>query len=239
MNQLTIGILVTNTDRSAFAASHPRDGEKFTMLMKAVRPNWNYKAYDCTQGVFPTWPDECDGYIIGGSPSSVNDSDPWIAMLFDFIRKLNAAKIPTVGCCFGHQAIAKALGGTVGKNPGGWGFGVSPTHFTQQFEWMQPQAQVLHLYAAHGEQVLHVPAKARVIGGDDFCPTASLLVGDHFLTTEYHPEMTKDFFVGLTHAFEKYIGRDVAERARLAAERPAEGQHFAEWMARFLEMKRL
>jgi GMP synthase-like glutamine amidotransferase len=239
MNQRTIGILVTNTDRSAFAAAHPHDGEKFTTLMKAVRPHWKYKAYDCTQGVFPATANECDGYIIGGSPASVNDDDPWIATLLELIRTLHIARVPTVGCCFGHQAIAKALGGTVGRNPVGWGFGISPTWFKEQFEWMQPHADVLHLYAAHGEQVLDVPADTRVIGGNDFCPTASLLVGDHFLTTEYHPEMTKDFFIGLTHAFEKYIGSDVAQSARRAAERPAEGVHFAEWMARFLEMKRV
>jgi GMP synthase-like glutamine amidotransferase len=238
MNQRTIGILVTNTDNSDFAKRWPRDAEKFTVMMQSVRPDWSYRAYDCTKGEFPSDIGECDGYVIGGSPASVNDGDAWIETLLHFIRGLHRSRMPAVGCCFGHQAIAKALGGNVGKNPGGWGFGVSPTHFTSQHSWMIPQAQTLRLYAAHSEQVTTVPTEAIVIGGDAFCPAASLLVGDHFLTTEYHPEMTRDFFVALTHAFESYIGNDVAVSARAQTETPADGSHFAEWMAQFLEMPR-
>jgi hypothetical protein len=64
-------------------------------------------------------------------------------------------------------------------------------------------------------------------------------VGGHFFTTEYHPEMTSPFFEALTHAFEAYIGKDVAERAlQQASEHPHDGLKFAEWMAKFLEMPR-
>jgi GMP synthase-like glutamine amidotransferase len=238
MKQLTIGILVTNTDNSAFAQSHPRDGEKFTALLRAVRPAWTYRVYDCTNGEFPARLDECDGYVIGGSPASVNDDDAWIGQLLELIRDFDAARTPVVGCCFGHQAIAKALGGEVGRNPEGWGFGVSPTHFTTKEPWMSPPAPVLNLFAAHNEQVTKVPLAARVVGGDAFCPAASLMVGDHFLTTEYHPEITRDFFIGLTRAFESYIGSEVAAEARAQAEKPTDNAHFAEWMAKFLDSPR-
>jgi hypothetical protein len=78
MNQRTIGIPVTNTDRSAFAQRQPDDGKKFAVLMQHVRPNWAYRVFDCTAGAFPGEPRACDGYIVGGSPASVNDADPWI-----------------------------------------------------------------------------------------------------------------------------------------------------------------
>jgi GMP synthase-like glutamine amidotransferase len=231
----TIGILVTNTDTSDFAKGQPNDGEKFTALMRSVRPNWNYRTYQVKDGELPGDLSECDGYIISGSPASVNDDKPWVHALMDFVRQLDAARKPTVGCCFGHQAIAKALGGEVGDNPGGWGFGVAQTHFNTAEAYMVPKADKLHLFAAHSEQVTKLPPRAVVLGGDDFCPVGSFRVGDHFFTTEFHPEITRDFFDGLVNAFEGYIGREVATEARRQAETPTDSRIFAEWMARFLE----
>ncbi len=236
---MKIGILVTNTDISAFAQSHPRDGEKFTTLLKSVRPDWQFAVFDCTAGQFPAHLDDCDGYVIGGSPASVNDTAEWIQTLFTLIRELSTMRRPVVGCCFGHQAIAKALGGEVGKNPGGWGFGVAHTRFEIGQDWMQPAVKDMKLYAAHSEQVTQLPAGATKIGGSEFCPIGSFVVGRHIMTTEYHPEMTDGFFVGLTHAFEKYIGHDVAVKAREQAKDGAQGKLFAEWMARFFESRLL
>lgn len=237
-NQLTIGILVTNTDHSDFAKRHDNDGVKFTNLMRSVRPDWNYKVYDCTQGEFPIAVAECDGYVMSGSPASVNDDEPWIEELFNLIRKFDAAQTPLVGCCFGHQAIAKALGGKVDKNPKGWGFGVSSTHISRVESWMVPPRPTLRLFAAHNEQVSILPQNAVVLGGDDFCPVGAFKIGEHFLTTQYHPEMTKTFFVGLTHAFEDYIGSAVAAQARQQAEAETDGRLFAQWIANFLETRR-
>jgi GMP synthase-like glutamine amidotransferase len=231
-----IGILVTNTDESAFAQRHPKDGEKYATLIHAVRPDWRVIPYQVINGVFPRDANECDGYVITGSPSSVNGPEPWINTLMDFIRDIGAAKIPTVGCCFGHQAIAKALGGTVSKNPGGWGFGLAPTHFSSHESWMQPAVGRINLYAAHSEQVTNLPRDAVVLGGDTFCPAASFLIGTTFLTTQYHPEMTKDFFAGIIDEFSGTIGETAATKAREQIKAPDDSGIFAEWMVRFLEM---
>jgi GMP synthase-like glutamine amidotransferase len=236
MNQPTIGILVTNTDRSSFAAGWPRDGEKFSTLLRNVRPLWRFKIYDCTISEFPKSAGECNGYIIGGSPASVNDEAAWIDELFFFIRTLNGQSVPTIGCCFGHQAIAKALGGTVRRNPDGWGLGVSTTHFMTHEPWMIPERQTLRLFAAHSEQVTTLPESAHVLGGDAFCPIGSFAIGQHIFTTEYHPEMSKPFFVALTRAFQSYVGDDVAVAARQQADAsPDDGHIFAQWIVNFLE----
>ncbi|PTD93833.1 hypothetical protein C9439_05475 [archaeon SCG-AAA382B04] len=56
-----------------------------------------------------------DGYIISGSPKSVNDKDNWIRKAERFVTKLHAKKKPVLGVCWGHQLLAKALGGVVEK----------------------------------------------------------------------------------------------------------------------------
>lgn len=233
-----IGILVTNTDRSDFAKVRADDGEKFRALLQPLRPHWQFTAVQVRDGEFPKAVHAFDGYVITGSPASANGGEAWIEKLMGFIRELNLAHIPTVGICFGHQVIARALGGSVGKNPEGWGFGISPTHFTAHQSWMLPAQTTVNLYAAHTEQVITLPKNAEALGGSPFCPIGSYKIGDHIFTTEYHPEMTPEFITDLSHEKENYIGQPIAERAREQFKTPADGKIFAQWMVQFFELPR-
>ena len=72
---------------------------------------FDYRVYMTIGGELPASVDEQDGYLITGSPLSVlDDSLFWRGDLMDFIRRCDQAKKPLVGACFGHQAIALALG---------------------------------------------------------------------------------------------------------------------------------
>jgi len=64
------------------------------------------------------------------------------------------AHVPLVGICFGHQIIAKALGGRVGKFKGGWSVGPTDYKFGEE---------TLTLNAWHQDQVVEKPAAATVI----------------------------------------------------------------------------
>ncbi len=235
---MRIGILVTNTDDSDFAKQRPLDGEKFTTLLQPLRPDWTFTAVQVKNGAFPKSVADFDGYVITGSPASANGKEAWVDRLMALIRDIDAAKIPTVGVCFGHQIIARALGGVVSKNPQGWGFGIAETHFSRIEKWMEPELKTIWLYSAHNEQVTTLPIDAVLLGGSDFCPVGSYKIGNHIFTTEYHPEITPEFIWDLSFAFEKYIGRDVTEKARGQFMQPAQGKIFAEWMVRFLEQPR-
>jgi GMP synthase-like glutamine amidotransferase len=233
-----IAILVTNTDESAFANRHPKDGEKFRALLQPFAPDWTFTAVQVKDGEFPESADQFDGYVITGSPASANGRDAWIEKLMMFIREIDAQKIPTIGVCFGHQAIAQALGGTVSKNPGGWGFGISQTDFIQHESWMEPDLKTISLYAAHNEQVTKLPENAIVLGSSAFCPVGSYKIGKHIFTTEYHPEMTPEFITALSHEIESYVGHDHCVAAREQFKTPAQGKIFAQWMVNFLGMPR-
>jgi len=62
-----------------------------------------------------------DALLVLGGPMGANDDaeHAWLAPVKDLVREARAGQLPTLGICLGHQLIAVALGGTVGKNPRG------------------------------------------------------------------------------------------------------------------------
>lgn len=222
-----IAVLMANTDDSAFAQAHPDDGAKFRALLQGCRPDWRVTVFSVKDGDFPPKAARFDGWLITGSPASVNEETDWVVRLLALIRRLVAEEQPLFGACFGHQAIAKALGGAVGDNPGGWVFGLTQTKM---------EDQGISLYAAHREQVLATPTGAIVLGGNAECPVGSMAIGPRVLTTQYHPEMRPEFVAALVEAFATKLPEDVIARARdsLRGKR-ADSERIAERIARFFE----
>jgi GMP synthase-like glutamine amidotransferase len=233
-----IAILLTSNDESAFSRRFPNDGEKVRTLLGALRPSWTFDVWAVKDGEFPPDAAAADGWIVTGSPASVHDPLDWIGRLLDFIRELDARQAPLIGLCFGHQAVALALGGDVERSARGWRLGIATTRFSAVHAWMHPPQTALDLYASHCEQVTRLPPGAVLLGGDEFCPNAAFTVGRHILTTEYHPEFSAEFMQGIVDALEGSIPADVIERARQELRRPAHGGTFAQWMVRFLERPR-
>jgi GMP synthase-like glutamine amidotransferase len=232
-----IAVLATNTDDSEFAARHPRDVEKFRVLMQGVRPAWQVTAFDLPKGEFPEGLQGFDGFLIGGSPSSVHDEEAWIERLFAVIREALAAGKPLAGACFGHQAIAKALGGKVGPNPGPFVLGTAETTVTSPAPWMDA-VKGFRLAAAHGEQVTVLPPGAEVVGVTPGCPAACYRIGGRVFATQYHPDMTPGFLAALVEEFAPHFPAEVGAAARASLSLGTEGPRFAEWIARFFEAAR-
>jgi len=222
-----IAVLMANTDESAFAQAHPRDGEKFRTMLQGRRADWRVTVFSVKDGEFPPDDARFDGWLITGSPASVNDDSAWIGRLLALIRRLADEGQPVFGACFGHQAIAKALGGRVGPNPGGWAFGLVHTEM---------EGAEIRLYAAHREQVLKLPQGAVVLGGTAECPVGSFAIGRRVLTTQYHPEMDPEFVAALGEAFADKLPGEVIARARSSTSgRQADSDWIAERIARFYE----
>jgi GMP synthase-like glutamine amidotransferase len=234
---LNLKILLTNDDDSAFAKAYPDDGLKVAALLGALRPDWRFEVLDLPAGQRLASLDGVDGVVVTGSPASVNDERlPWLGPLLQTLRELVERRTPTVGLCFGHQALAKALGGRVDVHTGGWGLGLGLTHWHSPAPWMSPPAERTWLMAAHREQVTLMPPGARCVGSSDVCPVASMAIGDHAFTTQFHPEMTRPFMVDLLGFLKDEVPAATLERAhRGLAEHRESSALFAQWMVRFLE----
>ena len=209
-----IALLMTNTDESEFAQARPKDGEKFTTMIHSVRPDWQVTVFPVKDGVFP---------------ASVHDSDPWVGQLFALIRRLVDQGQPIFGACFGHQAIAMALGGHVAKNPGGWVFGLVETEI---------EGKPVKMYGSHVEQVVDLPPGAVTLGGTAECPVGSFAIPGRVMTTQYHPEMSHDFITDLVEEYASDLPPDVVARARRSLTNRADSDAIAERIARFFEGQR-
>ncbi len=231
---MRIAILVTNTDRSDFSRQNPRDPELFENLIAAHRSTWRFSSFDLTEGIFPQDLSCFDGIIVTGSPASVNDGGAWLDRLSKMIVEIVDRRIPLFGACFGHQMIAKALGGQVGYNPSGWQLGYTKTRFTAGRPWIDNSGEI-GLYASHKEQVLHLPEQAIVLSNSAQCPVGAFAIGDHVFTTQYHPEMTPDFIAALIDEMSGEIGAEVEMAARNSLKCQAENIRFAQWIVQFFE----
>jgi len=230
-----LAILMANTDESAFAQRHPKDGEKFSAFIHGVRPDWTLDVFAVKDGVFPDNLSAHDGFIVTGSPASVHDGEPWIGRLLALIRDIVERGIPLFGACFGHQAIALALGGKVEENPDGWVFGLTHADVVDPAPWMDPLGESLAQYGAHIEQVTEPPAGARVLVGSAACPVGGFAIGGRVYTTQNHPEMTPDFAAALVEEYASKMDADVIGRARASLAETADYLEFAETVARFFE----
>ena len=232
---MRLALLMTNTDESDFAQAHPKDGEKFTRLIQSVRPAWQVTSYSVKDGVFPTGITAYDGVMISGSPASVHDTDTWVGQLLDLIRDIYAKGIPIFGACFGHQAIAMALGGRVGPNPNGWVFGLTHADIVHKTSWMQDLPATLKQYGAHIEQVLEMPKSAVVILANNTCPVAGFHIGNTVYTTQNHPEMTPEFMAALVAEYAPKLPADLAATAKASLADNADTSVYANSIARFFE----
>lgn len=209
-----------------------RYGDYPAMFQALLGEDFGCRTFDGVQG---EWPDPVafDGAIITGSASGVYEADVWIGALLDWIRSARG-RTRLVGICFGHQAMAQALGGRVEKSDKGWGVGLHAYQVVSAEPWMVPPATTVALPASHQDQVVEQPAGARVVLRSDFTPFAGLAWGEDAISMQPHPEFTPEFTADLTGGRYDRIGRTLVDGALESLKDPNDCALVGGWIRRFL-----
>ncbi len=168
-----------------------------------------------------------DALWVMGGPMDVWEEDlhPWLRMEKQAIREaVLERRMPYLGICLGHQLLADALGGRVGKmaRPE---VGVMQIEYSEAaaadpvFAGMASPATCLQW---HGAAVLQPPAGAVVLARSPLCAVQAMRVNEHAYGVQYHLEITArtvsewSSVSAYEDALEKSLGPDASER--LAAE---------------------
>ena len=231
---MKIGILKCDSTRAQLREEHGDYPDMFISLFKSVEPDLKFETYDVLLGEYPENIQLCDAYLITGSRYGVNDGDEWIDNLEKFVVELQQHKHPLIGICFGHQMIAKALGGKTELATQGWGVGVQNYQTVLTKPWMEPDLENFSILSFHQDQVTQLPEGAILFAENDFCPYSAYYIGDWLISFQGHPELTKAYSRALLHKREKILGAEVFESGIKSLEQPIQPQIIAQWILNFI-----
>ncbi len=190
------------------------------------------RAWSLIDGQVPASLGECDGWVIGGSRHSVNDDLPWVSTLLDLVREAAAAERPLVGVCFGHQAIARALGGTVERSAHGLQAGAV------DYRWCDGSGG-FRLIAMHEDQVITVPPGAEVLATADECDRAVFTVGERVLGVQPHPDFDAVVSRALVERRRGDLGDARADERLATLDQPLDRAEWGRRIVRFLTGQRV
>lgn len=154
-----------------------------------------YIVYDGVAGKLPDPAATCEaghGIIVTGSSGAVFEDKRWIPPLLDFMRAAHEAGSSILGVCFGHHALAAALGGEVKWNPRGREMGTVPIYLTPEgarSALFRGFASGGSMNLVHRTHVTRLPAGAVRLAFNQMTPVQAFQVGRSF-GVQPHPEFT-------------------------------------------------
>ena len=141
-----------------------------------------------------------DAVMIGGAGShTVTERYPFSEPLAELIRALVAEGRPLFGSCYGHQAIALALGGRVATDPAREEVGTFEIELTAEGRRDpllagMPGRFAVHL--GHHDVVVELPPGMVELARSAVCPNQVVRVaGKPVYGTQFHCEMTREQMV--------------------------------------------
>ncbi|MDQ3027426.1 MAG: type 1 glutamine amidotransferase [Pseudomonadota bacterium] len=164
----------------------------FATFLDASRVPWTLVKLDAGESV-PASSQEFSGLAFMGGPMSANDELPWTQPVLALMRDAVGQGVPVIGHCLGGQMLARALGGTVSRNPVkeiGWNpVQVEGTPLAR--EWFGDDVSQFTTFQWHGDTFTIPPGGERILTGAH-CANQAYVVDGRHLGLQCHVEMTPE-----------------------------------------------
>jgi GMP synthase (glutamine-hydrolysing) len=152
-------------------------------------------------------PQTIAGIIVTGSGAMVTQELDWSEKTIDWLKPFLVKDIPILGVCYGHQMLAKLLGGTVNWNPNGREIGEINLDFNQDlkpdplFKGITPtKKNSLTFFATHQQSVTTLPDNVKLLGSTKLDPNHCFRYKKHIWGLQFHPEFSAQIIVEYIHA---------------------------------------
>jgi GMP synthase (glutamine-hydrolysing) len=170
-----------------------------------------------------------DVVLIGGSGDySVTADSPWLHRALDLIRELHQQSKPMFGSCWGFQALARALGGTVIRDPACAELGVAEVRLTElgmEDPIFSPLGERFAVFMGHEDRVLRLPEDAMELASTDRVPCQAMrFIHKPIYAAQFHVELHRTAFMQRVVSYPRYVqqitGMEIEEFLRHCPEIP-------------------
>lgn len=119
--------------------------------------------------------------VMGSDAAAYDDTVPWLAAELAHLARVVERGVPVLGICFGGQALARVLGGTVAP-------AVRAEHGLTRVHSLDPALVPTGPWMESHSDAFTLPPGAQEVARTDVCLQA-FTAGPH-LGVQFHPEMT-------------------------------------------------
>ncbi|KAJ7100609.1 class I glutamine amidotransferase-like protein [Mycena belliarum] len=247
-----IALLICDTPMSSVVAEHGDYNAMFTQLVHAagkqlgiadIATKCRLEPFDVEHKMeYPTDTqlDSYAGILITGSKASAYEDIEWINKLVAFTARVvtDRPALKITGICFGHQIVARALGGRCVKNDGRWEVGPTPLSLTGLGKEVFG-VDSLYIQEMHQDHVPEVPPTFHLLGSTEVsmnqgmvrfssggaAPSPLSLFDIHVFTVQGHPEFHRGIVAQIVaaRAASRAIDAATAADATRRADWPNDG----------------
>jgi len=167
-----------------------------------------------------------DAVVIGGAGAhSVTEEYPFTEPLATVVERAVAARQPLFGSCWGHQFIAKALGGTVETDFERRELGTYDIELTPRGEadsWLAGLPRRFGVLLGHHDRVVALPAGAVELAASALCPNQAFrMVDAPIYGAQFHVELDRQRMLDRASVYRgEYLADPGAQESLELALRP-------------------
>ena len=136
-----------------------------------------------------------DAVILTGSHSMVTHEELWSLEVEKWLPKLIDEDVPLLAICYGHQLLAKSLGGVSGYHENGMEIGSVDINLEENAKNDEIFSKLQNNFKAHtihSQTVIKLPKNARRLAFNSHDKNHAFRVGNCAWGVQFHPEFDKN-----------------------------------------------